>query len=170
MSTIIGLQGATVFNTGILTGVALSLSSVGVAVILESPTNFYLLRQWSILLRSSRLLFSAAVPVLIGAPYLLMAYTFRAAGTKARLYLLSAALCLGPVPYTKWLMAPTETRLEDKARQGVEMSLTDEVAEIRMEREETVKYLVDHWGMLNLGRVAMVTGAGLVGLAASLWV
>lgn len=165
MASIRGLQGATVFNTGIVAGVALSFSSVGVALILESPTTLSLLRQWSLLVRSSRLLFSGAVPVLVGIPYALLAYVFRTSGTKAKLYALSAALCLGPELYTKLFMAPTEQKLEEKA---AVMSLADEGAEVLLKREETAKYLVDHWGVLNLGRVALVTGAGLAGLAASL--
>ena len=46
------------------------------------------------------------------------------------------------------------------------MSVGAEAAELRMEREQTAKYLVDHWGMLNLGRVIMVLGAGLAGVGA----
>ncbi|OIW26078.1 hypothetical protein CONLIGDRAFT_517395 [Coniochaeta ligniaria NRRL 30616] len=165
MASIRGLQGATVFNTGILAGVALSFSSVGVALILESPTNLSLLRQWSMLRWSSRLLFSGAVPVLVGVPYALLAYAFRASGAKARLYLLSAALCLSPGLYGRFIMAPTEKRLEEKM---AGMSVADEAAEVLLRREGTAKYLVDHWGVLNLGRVAMVAGAGLSGLVASL--
>ncbi|KAB5549984.1 hypothetical protein GE09DRAFT_1128591 [Coniochaeta sp. 2T2.1] len=168
MSSIRCLQTATTLNTGILTGVALSLSSIGVSLALESPTTFTVLRQWSFLLRSSRLLFSAAVPVLVGLPYAFLAFTFRPAAstsTKAMLYLLSAALCLGPVPYGRLFMRETEEKLEGKAAAG--LSVGAEAAELKLKREETAKYLVDHWGVLNLGRVAMVLGAGLAGLGAS---
>jgi len=167
MASIRGLQGATVFNTGILAGVALSLSSVGVHLILESPTNASLLRQFSLLCQSSRLLFSGAVPVLVGIPYAFLAYAFRTSGVKSKLYLLSTALCLAPVPYASLFMAPTEEELEEKARQSMAAGVDDEAGELLSIREGTPKYLADHWGMLNLGRVAMVTGAGLLGIAAS---
>lgn len=163
MATIRSLQGATLFNTGILTGASLSLSSIGVALILEPPTTLSLLRQFSNLLRSSRRLYSVAAPVFLGIPYAFLAYTFRASTTKARLYLLSAALSLGPVPYTRFFMRETEDILEEKA---AVMIVVDEPAEVLLRREETTKYLVDHWGVLNLGRVAMVGAAGLAGLVA----
>lgn len=165
MSTIRNLEAATLFNTGILTGISLSLSSIGVGLILESPTTFSLVRQFSHLLRSSRLLFSAAAPGVVGIPSLFLAYTLRASSTKARLYLLSAALCLGPVPYARLVMRETEDKLEEKAAQG--MSVADEEAEMMLRREETAKYLVDHWGVLNLGRVLMVAAAGFAGWGAS---
>ncbi|KAH8906127.1 hypothetical protein BR93DRAFT_730603 [Coniochaeta sp. PMI_546] len=165
MASIRGVQGATVFSTGILAGIALSFSSIGVALILESPTNLSLLRQWSILLRSSRLFFSGVVPVLVGIPYILLAYTSRASGTRAKLYVLAAALCLSPGLYTKLIMTPTERELEEKT---AAVSVMDEADEVLLRKEETTKYLVDHWGVLNLGRVGMVTGAGLAGLAALL--
>lgn len=166
MSAIRSLQAATLFNTGILTGVSLSLSSIGVGLILEPRTTLSLLRQFSRLLRSSRLLFSAAAPVLVGVPSAFLAYTFRASSAKARLYLFSAALCLGPVPYARLFMRETEDKLEEKAAAGT--SVAGEEAELLLRREETAKYLVDHWGVLNLGRVLMVAAAGFAGWGASI--
>lgn len=60
-------------------------------------------------------------------------------------------------------MRETEDILEEKA---AVMIVVDEPAEVLLRREETTKYLVDHWGVLNLGRVAMVGAAGLAGLVA----
>lgn len=161
------LQGATVFNTGILTGVAMSLSSVGVHLILESPSNLSLLRQFSTLVQTSRLLFSVAVPVLVGIPYAVLSYASRNSGLKAKLYLFSTALCLAPVPYAVLLMAPTEEKLEEMPKGMVAVTEEDEDEMFLSKREDSARYLVDHWGMLNLGRVTMIAGAGLVGMAAS---
>lgn len=38
-----------------------------------------------------------------------------------------------------------------------------EVVERGLPRIETARYLVDRWGLLNLGRVAMLAGAGVCG-------
>jgi hypothetical protein len=43
------------------------------------------------------------------------------------------------------------------------MADTEEVTELGT-KEESAKYLVDKWGLLNLGRAAMLAAAGVIGL------
>lgn len=69
-------------------------------------------------------------------------------------------------PYRWLVMGREERMLEARAKAlavGVLGKKECEVVERGLPRIETARYLVDRWGLLNLGRVAMLAGAGVCG-------
>lgn len=101
-----------------------------------------------------------------------------------RVYLTAGLLALGIVPYTRLLMWDTNLELMKKGREmngsawgatansaskgkGKEIEHEErEIAVVTEEQEKGAKYLVDHWGLLNLGRAALVGAAAVLGLGA----
>lgn len=106
-------------------------------------------------------------------------------------YALAGLLCVSIMPYTWAVQMPTNRRIYDKmAEMGMDEAgemrglaggagpswvlaeaaagAAAALADVSAEKEQSAKYLVDHWGLLNLGRAAMIAAAGLVGLSASL--
>ncbi len=72
-------------------------------------------------------------------------------------YILGAVLTLGIVPYTALIMGETNNEL---IARGEMVELTTE--QMKRVQEKSVHELVDWWGVLNLGRGAMLAaGAGL---------
>lgn len=148
-------------------GLSLGLSTLVVPRLLESPTPL-MLRQWARVLMAGKHTFPA-LGAAAAAPYWYLAYRFwGAGGTRVgQLYLLAGALCVGIVPYTLVVVMPTNRKLLRKVDETKWLAEADEVVETGA-REESAKYLVDHWGMLHLGRVAMGAVAGMIGLGLSL--
>ena len=102
---------------------------------------------------------------------------------KWKLYILAAALTLGIVPWTLLVMARVNARLHAAADVGVgvmarrrdkgkgravvestQLQEDEDEAEMEMEMEgESIKALVDWWGVLNLGRGVWPLLGALVG-------
>ncbi|KAK4207034.1 putative N-acetyltransferase [Rhypophila decipiens] len=159
------LQGITPLLSSFTTGLSLSLSVILVPRLLESPSPL-ILRQWLSAFHQGKKLIPG-LSILSSLGYFLLSWWhFHPSGgssTNGRLskiYLLAGVATLSIVPYTRIIMWPTNLKLMAKEEEfsswGVDHVLVTE------EEEKGAKYLVDHWGLLNLGR------AGLVGLAAVL--
>lgn len=81
--------------------------------------------------------------------------------TLGRLYIAAASLAVVTVPYSLLALEPINKKLEGKAEELGEASLTDLKAEAGITREETVHFLVDRWATVNLGR-SVITGLAAV--------
>ena len=154
------VQAISIFASTTASGASLALSFFLVPRLLESPTPL-MLRQWVNSFNVTKKVFPV-LGHLAGLSYFYLAYK-----TKSRLFLTAGVLCAGMTPYTFGVIMPTNRKLMAKADEMRSMGATDEVVEIGA-REETAKYLVDHWGILNLPRGLMLAAAGAIGLYASL--
>ena len=68
------------------------------------------------------------------------------------MYGLSALFTLGIWPYTILGMMPTNKKLFQKVVDSKGVRPTDFPMEVGVPKGETSKELIDHWGILNLGR------------------
>ncbi|KAM7200458.1 protein of unknown function (DUF1772) domain containing protein [Rhypophila sp. PSN 637] len=182
MSLIPLLQGITPLLSSFTTGLSLSLSVILVPRLLESPSPL-MLRQWLSAFHQGKKLIPG-LSILSSLGYFLLSWHFRPSGTSrlSKIYLLAGVTTLSIVPYTRIIMWPTNLKLMAKeeefsswgvvetartaTKEGEELTAKivreEDHVLITEEEEKGAKYLVDHWGLLNLGR------AGLVGLAAAL--
>ncbi|KAK3694066.1 hypothetical protein B0T22DRAFT_60396 [Podospora appendiculata] len=155
-----------------LTGASITLSTLLVPRLLESPTPL-MLQQMARTITHGQSAMPPLTALAAAAYFYLAASQFHVhdhglrSGGAVRGYLLAGALCAGIAPYTWFLMAPTSRRLLKKAEDVRGMSASEEVVEIGP-REEGGKYLVDWWGVLNLGRAALFGLASGVGIFVSL--
>ena len=69
---------------------------------------------------------------------------------------------MGIVPYTLLVMMDTNKKLLAKVDETKTLGIKDEVVEVGL-GSETAHKLVDSWGMLNLGRAALLVIGSLVG-------
>lgn len=163
-TSIRALQAGAIFASTSAGAAGVALSALIIPRLLESPTPL-MLRQWANSFAVTKKVFPG-IDGLAGVLYFALAYQFWGS-TKSKLYVLAGGMCLSVFPYTLALVVPTNRKLFKKVEETKMLSATDEVVE-PMKREETAKYLVDHWGILNLPRAVVVGAAGLVGLYASL--
>jgi len=77
-------------------------------------------------------------------------------------YAVAGLLTVGIVPYTFAVMREVNGKLLRKVEETSALGFKDEVVEVGL-GEETAHKLVDKWGMLNLGRAAMLMAGSLVG-------
>jgi hypothetical protein len=135
-----------------------------------------MLQQWQASFELGRELFPAAANA-AAAAYLYLAHTagwFHSPGGRA--YVGAAALCVGIVPYTLAVIMPTNRALLARAARAREMGVAEavvtefkeqRVAEgkaTREEERESSKFLVDRWGVLNLGRSVLLFAGAAVGV------
>jgi hypothetical protein len=147
-----------------VSGASLSLSFFVVPRLLEAPTPL-LLKQWN----SSFDLGKKSIVPLAGvsaASYFYLAYELHsrlsASSSKWKMYLLAGLLSVAIVPYTLGIMMSTNKKLLAKVEETKALSFKDEVVEAGL-GDETAHKLVDKWGMLNLGRGALLVLSGVVG-------
>jgi len=74
---------------------------------------------------------------------------------------------IGIVPYTLFFMVPTNNKLFAKVEEVRGLKAEDTVVEIGL-GGETAHQLLDWWGVLNLGRGALLATSGVLGLWLSL--
>ncbi|KAK3984369.1 hypothetical protein QBC44DRAFT_375279 [Cladorrhinum sp. PSN332] len=145
------LTASTLLLSGIGSGISLSLSTFLVPRLLEAPVPV-MLKQWNSTFIQGR----KSMPVLSALAAL--GYWYLAAKTKSpKLFGAAGALSVGIVPYTYVCMMKTNLELVKREREVNESqaTLTEAV-------EKSSKWLVDSWGMLNLGRAGMmILGFGL---------
>ena len=159
-ATVRAAQTASILVSTLAGGANLALSFFVIPRLLESPTPL-MLRQWANSFNVTKKVFPV-LGHLAGLNFFYLAYK-----TKSRLFLTAGLLCASNAPYTLAVLMPTNRKLFAKVDEMRSMGATDEVVEIGA-REETAKYLVDHWGILNLPRGLLLAAAGAVGLYASL--
>lgn len=166
-------QAASVFLSTLGAGGNLALSILVVPRLLESPTPL-MLRQWVNSYNLTKVLFPT-LGSLPGLAYLFLSWHHHhylsAATAKSRTFLAAGLLCLGVLPYTRVFIVPTNRKILRKAEEMKGMKAVEGV-EVEEEGvgplgEESAKWLVDHWGMLNLGRGVAWAVAGMLGLAAT---
>lgn len=68
------------------------------------------------------------------------------------------------MPYTFIVIRPTNTKLLRKADETRSLGKMEEVMEVGVGKDENAHALVDWWGVLNLGRGALVVASGILGI------
>lgn len=153
--TILRLAQTTSITLSLLSsGIALAESFLLIPRLLESPVPL-MLRQWRALVTTSSRLFRATT-LPAAAAFFLLSWACSPRGA----YLGAGLLCGAVGPYTWLVVAPTNRELECRA-EGAE-------GEMGVEREASARWLVDHWGVLNLPRGVALGVAGVLGLTAAL--
>jgi hypothetical protein len=149
-------------------GVIASLSIFVLPRILESPTPL-LVKQWSRMYEAGK---AAGRPagVIAALSFFYLSYHHHTSSTSAFVnntnawgYLTAGLLSIGIVPYTILVIMPTNNKLMKKADETKSLEEEDQVVEVGL-REETAHQLADYWGVLNLGRGAMLTASGVLAL------
>lgn len=84
------------------------------------------------------------------------------------MYGLSALATFGLWPYTIFGMMSTNRKLFKKHDEMKRLDVGEKAAEVGLAKGESVKELVDRWGMLNLGRAVFPLVGAVVGLWATL--
>ncbi|TDZ36109.1 Monooxygenase hypC [Colletotrichum spinosum] len=156
------LQLSTVFVNTFAAGLNLSLSFFVIPRLLESPTPL-MLRQFKNMFRWSSRAFPFPV-IACAISYWYMAYAFRHIPAKSRLFTAAGALCVTIVPWTKFVIHDINRKLFQKAEETKDMGIM--AVGLTQEEEEGAKYLVDQWGLWNLGRNVGVTLGSALGLYA----
>ncbi|KAL2018414.1 hypothetical protein VTK56DRAFT_892 [Thermocarpiscus australiensis] len=170
-------QATALFLSSLASGVSLSLSALVVPRLLESPTPL-MLHQWARTFAAGRATMPpAALATAAAYAWLAVKATTTTPGVVVGggggsragcYYAAAAALSVGVVPYTWAFMMRTNRRLLGmRDRVVVAGALEAESEEVGAEEEKGAKYLVDWWGMLNLGRAVMLMGASALGFAAT---
>ncbi|KAK3309664.1 uncharacterized protein B0T15DRAFT_488377 [Chaetomium strumarium] len=159
-------QGTALFLSSFSSGVSLTLSAFVVPRLLESPRGV-MLTQWlrTYTLGATTMPFATAVTA--------AAYVWLGLKTpgiplaRSRMYLAAAGLTVGIIPYTVAFMGGTNGRLKEMEKEANSVQANVPSPEVRAE-ERSAKALVDWWGMLNLGRAAMLISGAVCGLVATL--
>ncbi|KAK4129229.1 hypothetical protein N657DRAFT_676887 [Parathielavia appendiculata] len=174
-------RGTALLLSSLSSGIVLSLSAFLVPRLLESPTPL-MLAQWqrTFQLGASTMPLTGAVSA--AAYFWLGLRGLRAPGgaivvagdglsglSRARLLLAAGALSVGIVPYTILVMSGTNGKLKAlRERVGGAAVKKGAERELVAEEERSAKWLVDHWGMLNLGRAGLLIAGTVCGLVATL--
>lgn len=89
---------------------------------------------------------------------------------RSEIFALAALVTVGVLPYSFFLIDGFEKTFVEEVRvKGKEKEKEKERAAGNNSENESVKQLVDRWGMINLGRTGLgIVGAGL-GAWATLW-
>jgi len=148
-------------------GANLGLSFYLIPRLLESPTPL-MLKQWN----ASFDLGKTTIAPLAGmgsALFFYLSYTFRQTINQGppntwKMYMLSGILALGIAPYTMLVIDPTNRKLKAKVEETKGLEVTDTLVEAGTAGGETAHVLVDRWGVLNLGRGAMLVASAIVGV------
>jgi len=158
-------QTAALTTVAIAAGANLGFSFYLIPRLLESPTPL-MLKQWN----TSFELGKTTIPPLAGigsALFFYLSYTFSqtASHTQSwKMYLLSGVLAVGFVPYTLLVIEPTNRKLKAKVEETKGLKVTDKLVEVGVAGGETAHVLVNRWGVLNLGRGALLVASAVVGV------
>ncbi|KUI70620.1 hypothetical protein VM1G_05773 [Cytospora mali] len=170
-------QAASILISTLASGSSIALSTLLIPRLLESPTPL-MVRQWTNSYNVTKLIFpflgnlSTVLYLTLAGHY----HTRLSAGTRGALYLAAGALCLSVTPYTWAFVIPLNKRILRKAEEmkGLEGKRLEEMEAMDLEEEgvgprgeEGAKWLVDQWGVWNLGRGVAWGVAGVLGLAAT---
>ncbi|KAK0657262.1 hypothetical protein B0T16DRAFT_488435 [Cercophora newfieldiana] len=166
-----------------LTGLSLSYSTTLTPRLLESPIPI-MLTQWTHAFAQGKK-YMPPPAIAAGAAYMYLATRRGLANSRMYAYIAAAVLTVGIVPYTFGVMGRVNRMLEGRERtvrkleleleggEGVVVTaeerkgLEEEGAWVKGEVEGS-RYLVDRWGMLNLGRAVMLGVGAVVGFVATI--
>ncbi|KAK2764074.1 hypothetical protein CKAH01_15877 [Colletotrichum kahawae] len=154
------LQASTVFLNSAVAGLNLGLSVFVIPRLLESPTPL-MLRQWTNMYKRTSRAFPPPI-LLCVLSYCYLAFAFRQLPGKAKAFATAAALCLSIGPWTRFFLGNINKKLFQKAEETRDMGIM--AIGLTQEEEEGAKYLVDQWGLYNLGRSVALGLGGVVGL------
>lgn len=160
-------QASALLLSSSLAGVSLALSSFLIPRLLELPVPLMLVQWRATFHQGSKTMPPAAAAT--AALYFYLAAAHRR-GPKGVWYLVAGVLNFGIVPYTVAFMMGTNRMLEARAERAERAGVLEEVVEEVVEEAEGVgsKFLVDRWGVLNLGRAVMVGVGAVVGAWATI--
>lgn len=160
-------QATAILLSSSLAGVSLALSSFLIPRLLDLPTPLMLVQWRATFHQGSKTMPPAAAAT--AALYFYLAAAHRR-GPKGVWYLAAGVLSFGIVPYTVAFMMGTNRMLEARAERAERAGVLEEVVEEVVEEAEGVgsKFLVDRWGVLNLGRAVMVGVGAVVGAWATI--
>ena len=148
-----------------LAGSILGISFLAIPTWLIAPSPV-LVRQWQVSFDRGKII-NPAIDLVSVVAYSYLAYSLY--GTlnhpKAEMYGLSAVATLGIFPYTIFGMMSTNRKLLKKHDEMKGLDVGEKATEVGLARGESVKELVDKWGMLNVGRGLFP----LVGAVLGLW-
>ncbi|OHE92062.1 hypothetical protein CORC01_12643 [Colletotrichum orchidophilum] len=154
------IQTSTVFVNTTLAGLNLGLSVFVIPRLLESPTPL-MLRQWSNMYKRTSRFFPLSI-LFCALSYWYMAYAVRHLPSKSRLLAAAGGLCFTIVPWTGFFILSINKKLFRKAEETKDMGIM--AIGLTQEEEEGAKYLVDQWGLYNLGRSIALGLSSAVGL------
>ncbi|KAF2125645.1 hypothetical protein P153DRAFT_298963 [Dothidotthia symphoricarpi CBS 119687] len=97
-----------------------------------------------------------------------LAYNRDRSSTPFKLNVTAAAFLASFVPFTFFFIVPTNEALFAKEEQLASASLTDKNVEEGVAEAETTHALIDKWGVVNLGRAALVAVASVCTVLAAL--
>lgn len=160
-------QVASIFLSTFAAGTSSAVAFLFIPRLLESPTPL-MLRHWLKIYNINKIFFPIVGDSAAAGFYLLSWYFRRTGGVSSKLYLAAGLACSSIGPYTWLVVFPTNKKLMRKIEETRDLAATAEVDETTVQREETAKWLVDHWGILSLPRVVLLGLGGILGLAATL--
>ena len=159
------IQTVGISTTLLIGGANIAYSVVLVPRILESPTPL-LVRQWDHAYEQGKRSIPP-VAVFSGISYFYLAYNEHTAAFpaswKVPAYATAGVLAASMIPYTLVFMLRNVNKLKAKLAETSALQNTDEVVEVGL-GSETAHKLVDDWAVMNLGRGAMLTISGVLGL------
>ncbi|KLU88524.1 hypothetical protein MAPG_07509 [Magnaporthiopsis poae ATCC 64411] len=171
------LQAASLFAVSAASGATLGLSFFVVPTLLEAPTPLMLHLWERTLLRGRNILAPIDLLSSLGFASLAIRLSRAAASSSSvpsRCYGAAAVLAASVVPYTLLVVMPTNRKLlrrTELARAlgpaAAAAAADDDDAVRPADEPESSKSLVDHWGMLNLGRSALLLVSAALGFYAS---
>ncbi|KAF8867354.1 hypothetical protein BDZ45DRAFT_638860 [Acephala macrosclerotiorum] len=151
----------------ILAGQTITLSTFLIPRLLDSPTPL-MLKQWNNMFQIGRLT-GPQFALLSALSYFYLSYKSHLTPilsssllSKTTAYAIAGALSIGIVPYTLIFISGTNTKILKKVEETKSLKVTDEVTEVGL-GNESARALVDWWGVLNLGRGALLVASGVLG-------
>ncbi|KAK0746376.1 hypothetical protein B0T18DRAFT_429349 [Schizothecium vesticola] len=155
-------QTSAILLSSSLAGVSLAFSAFLVPRLLDLPVPLMLVQWRATFHQGSKTMPPAAAAAAALYFYLAAAHRRSARGVY---YLTAGVLSFGIIPYTVAFMMATNRMLEARAERAERAGMLEEVVEEVLEEADGVgsKFLVDRWGVLNLGRAVMVGVAAVVG-------
>lgn len=176
------LQAASLFAVSAASGAALGLSFFVVPVLLEAPTPLMLHLWERTLLRGRNILAPIALLSSLGFAGLAIqlsrassSLSLPSAHLASRCYAAAAVLATAVVPYSLLVVMPTNRKLLRRGElaralgpAAAAAAADDDDAVRPADEPESSKSLVDHWGMLSLGRSALLIASAALGFYASL--
>ncbi|CZR61030.1 uncharacterized protein PAC_10926 [Phialocephala subalpina] len=153
----------------ILAGQTITLSTFLIPRLLDSPTPL-MLKQWNTMFQVGRKA-GPQLALLSAISYFYLSYKSHLSPlpafsntllSKTTSYAIAGLLSIGIVPYTLIFISGTNSKLLKKVEETKTLKVSDEVVEVGL-GNESAHALVDWWGMLNLGRGALLVASGVLG-------